>query len=159
VLGGHPVKLTVQFADFIIIVIDASDPEAPAQTAVTEQLLAELKADDKPRIYVFNKIDACTEMPFVPNFDESEGIYACAVSALDGRGLDRLAELLESVVNNGKRRLKLFFPYGREGELNRLYALSAVDDVEYGDEGTTVTLNADRKIAGMFEGFAVTDDE
>lgn len=149
----------VQFADFIIIVIDASDPEAPAQTAVTEQLLAELKADDKPRIYVFNKIDACTEMPFVPNFDEREGIYACAVSALDGRGLDRLAELLESVVNNGKRRLKLFFPYGKEGELNRLYALSAVDDVEYGDEGTTVTLNADRKIAGMFEGFAVTDDE
>ncbi len=149
----------VQFADFIIIVIDASDPEAPAQTAVTEQLLCELKADDKPRIYVFNKIDACTEMPFVPNFDEAEGIYACAVSALDGRGLDRLAELLQTVVRNGKRDVILFFPYGKEGDLNKLYALTSVEETEYGDEGTTVKLCADAKILGMFADYLVADDE
>lgn len=149
----------VQFADFIIIVIDASDPEAPSQTAVTEQLLCDLKADDKPRIYVFNKIDACGEMPFVPGFDEADGIYACAVSALDGRGLDRLAELLQTVVRNGKRNIKLFFPYGKEGELNKLYALTSVEDVEYGDEGTTVKLCADAKISGMFADYLVKDDE
>ncbi|MBQ7011440.1 MAG: GTPase HflX [Clostridia bacterium] len=149
----------VQFADFIIIVIDASDPEAPAQTQVTEQLLCELKADDKPRIYVFNKIDACDEMPFIPSFAETDGIYACAVSALDGRGLDRLAELLLTVVHCGKKNIKLFFPYGSEGELNKLYSLTSVDSVEYGDEGTTVTLCADRKISGMFERFAVKENE
>ncbi len=149
----------VQFSDFIIIVIDASDPEAPAQTAVTEQLLCDLKADDKPRIYVFNKIDACTEMPFVPNFDETDGIYACAVSALDGRGLDKLAELLQTVVRNGKRDVELFFPYGKEGDLNKLYALTSVEDIEYGDEGTTVKLCADAKILGMFAEYVVTDDE
>ncbi len=149
----------VQFADFIIIVIDASDPEASSQTAVTEQLLSELKADDKPRIYVFNKIDACTEMPFVPNFDETDGIYACAVSALDGRGLDRLAELLQIVVRNGKRDVTLFFPYVKEGDLNKLYALTAVEDAEYGDEGTTVRLSADAKVLGMFAEYVVTEDE
>ena len=149
----------VQFADFIIIVIDASDPEAPAQTAVTEQLLCDLKADDKPRIYVFNKIDACAEMPFVPNFDEAEGIYACAVSALDGRGLDTLSELLQTVVKSGKRDITLFFPYGKEGDLNRLYAAASVDSTEYGDTGTTVKLCADSKILGMFADYLVTDDE
>ena len=149
----------VQFADFILIVIDASDPEAEAQTAVTEQLLVDLKADDKPRIYVFNKIDACTEMPFISNFDETEGIYACAVSALDGRGLDRLAELLQTVVRNGKKNIELFFPYGKEGDLNKLYALTSVEDTEYGDLGTTVKLCADAKIVGMFKDYLVTDDE
>jgi len=149
----------VRFADFIIIVIDSSDPEAPAQTLVTEQLLSELKADDKPRIYVFNKIDACSEMPYLPSFDGADGVYACAVSAREGTGLDRLAELLQTVVQSGKRQLTLFFPYGTEGELNKLYSLTSVDNVEYGDEGTTVTLTADSKIAGMFERFTVKDDE
>ena len=149
----------VQFADFIIIVIDASDPEAPAQTAVTEQLLCELKADDKPRIYVFNKIDACTELPFVPNFDETDGIYACAVSALDGRGLDKFAHLLQTVVRNGKKNITLFFPYGKEGDLNKLYALTSVENIEYGDEGTTVKLCADAKLQGMFADYMVADNE
>ena len=73
--------------------------------------------------------------------------------------LERLAELLQTVVQSGKRDLVLFFPYGSEGELNKLYSLTSVDNVEYGDEGTTVTLTADSKIAGMFERFAVKDDE
>ena len=98
-------------------------------------------------------------MPFVPGFDEADGIYACAVSALDGRGLDRLAELLQTVVRNCKRNIKLFFPYGKEGELNKLYALTSVEDVEYGDEGTTVKLCADAKIFGMFADYLVKDDE
>jgi 50S ribosomal subunit-associated GTPase HflX len=98
-------------------------------------------------------------MPFVPNFDEQDGIYACAVSALDGRGLDKLAELLQTVIRNGKRDITLFFPYGKEGELNRLYALTSVENVEYGDEGTTVKLCADAKIYGMFADYMVDDDE
>jgi len=149
----------VKFADFIIIVIDASDPEAQNQTAVTEKLLCELKADDKPRIYVFNKIDACAEPPYVPSTENKDGIYYCAVSALNGTGLDRLSEVLQEVVRNGKRDITLFFPYGKEADLNRLYSVTSVENVEYSDDGTVVKLCADSKIIGMFEEYLAVDDE
>ena len=44
-------------ADAIIVMADASDPEADSQLAVTEKLIEELGAGDKPIIYVYNKCD------------------------------------------------------------------------------------------------------
>jgi len=148
----------VKYADFIIIVIDASDPEASSQTAVTEKLLADLGADSKPRVYVFNKIDLCEERPFIPESGMNDGFYACAVSAVTGEGFGSLTELLQTVAHLGKRKVSLFFPYGSEGYLNKLYGLTSVDSVEYGEEGTTVSLSADSKIIGMFSEFLAVDD-
>ena len=47
----------VCFADAILVVIDASDPESDAQTAVTRRLIEELGAADKPALFVYNKCD------------------------------------------------------------------------------------------------------
>ncbi len=44
-------------ADILMIIVDASDPEYPAQLEVTENLLAELGAGDKPSLIVYNKCD------------------------------------------------------------------------------------------------------
>ena len=45
------------YADIMIMMTDASDPEAPAQLSVTENLLCELGASGKPTLCVFNKCD------------------------------------------------------------------------------------------------------
>lgn len=44
-------------AELLLHVIDASDPGWLRQLEVTDQVLAEIEADDVPRIRVFNKID------------------------------------------------------------------------------------------------------
>ena len=43
------------YADILILLADASDPESAEQIAVTEQTLTELGAGGKPMLYVFNK--------------------------------------------------------------------------------------------------------
>lgn len=44
-------------ADFLLLVLDVSDPQAEAQLEVVLQLLGEIGADHLPRIYIANKFD------------------------------------------------------------------------------------------------------
>lgn len=44
-------------ADFLLLVLDVSDPQAEAQLEVVLQLLREIGADHLPRIYIANKFD------------------------------------------------------------------------------------------------------
>lgn len=53
-------------ADLLIHVIDLADPRYEHKIAVVNEVLANLKADHKPTIYVFNKIDL-----LAPNYDFS----------------------------------------------------------------------------------------
>ncbi|MCQ2208805.1 MAG: GTPase HflX [Paludibacteraceae bacterium] len=53
----------VREADLLIHVVDISHPTFEDQIAVVEKTLQELKAEDKPTILVFNKIDAFTYTP------------------------------------------------------------------------------------------------
>jgi len=48
----------VKYADILLVVVDASDPECIAQVQVTTELLSELGAGDKPTLFAFNKCDA-----------------------------------------------------------------------------------------------------
>jgi GTP-binding protein HflX len=50
-------------ASLLLHVIDASDPGYPRQIAVTDTVLAEIGAQDLPRIRVFNKIDGVGDAP------------------------------------------------------------------------------------------------
>jgi GTP-binding protein HflX len=50
----------VREADLIVHVIDISHPDFEDHIAVVRKTLAEIEADNKPMLYVFNKIDAYT---------------------------------------------------------------------------------------------------
>ena len=53
----------VRFADIVLIVVDASDENAQEKTKVTENILSQLDAGDKPTVYVFNKCDRLEVVP------------------------------------------------------------------------------------------------
>ena len=75
------------------------------------------------------------------------------ISALTGRGLDRLGEQLESLVNAGKKRVKFIIPNASAGALNTLYKNASVEDVDYGAENITVIATVDAKIRGMLSAY------
>jgi GTP-binding protein HflX len=54
----------VREADILIHVIDISHPQYEDHIAVVKQTLHELKADDKPTFYVFNKLDLYEKQTF-----------------------------------------------------------------------------------------------
>ena len=120
----------VMYCDAILIVADASDPEYEAQLAVTEQLIVELGASDKPVIYAFNKCDV-RDAGFVPPAGGRNRSGVC-ISALTGQGMDALAELIDRTANDGKTTETLVIPQSMGSVVSYLYANAAVKSVEYG---------------------------
>ncbi len=161
----HAFKSTLDeavYADVLLIVVDASDPEYKEQLETTEALLAELGAADKPILYVFNKCDRGASQIF-----RSIGTYAknhktVTVSAATGQGMDALLTSIQELLHDGKKQIVFHIPNAEAGALNLLYKNAVVEDVEYGAEGMTVTATVDAKTHGMLRKFDpnwVNEDE
>ncbi len=151
----HAFKSTLDeavYADALMIVIDISDPEYREQAEVTEQLLEELGAAGKPTIYVFNKCDRGAA-EFSTLGRPAEHSHTVMVSAKTGQGIDLLLNALQDVLHEGKRRIRFLIPNSEAGALNTLYQSAAVEEVDYGDAGITVTAVVDAKVHGMLRRF------
>ena len=143
----HAFRSTLEeavYADLLLIVIDASDPEARAQMEVTEQLLESLGAVGKPTLYVFNKCDLGAAQPGMLHGKE----HVAYVSAATGQGIDMMMEKVEEMLHAGKRRVTFFFPNAKQGLISRLYENATVENAEYGADGVTVTAVVDGKTYG-----------
>ena len=138
------------YADILMILIDSSDPEYPTQLSVTERILAELGASDKPTLYVFNKCDRGMVCPPSSVINTDSEHYVC-ISAQKGEGVDELSQLLENIVHEGTSKATFFIPNSEQGALNRLYSDATVESVDYGPEGVTVVAIVDTKIRGMLK--------
>ena len=147
------------YADIILLLLDASDPECLSQLEVTESLLTELGAGGKPTLYVFNKCDrescdAVNLMEVVAKKSLNAHKTVC-ISALTGQGLDALSEALQDTVRVGKRRVTFVIPNAEQGALSRLYAeQAAVESVEYGYEAVTVVATVDDRVYGLLHKYA-----
>ena len=152
----HAFKSTLDeavYADVLMIVVDASDPEYREQLETTEQLLAELGASEKPTLYVFNKCDRGAAEAFRALGTYSENHRAVTVSAHTGQGIDGMLEQLQMLLHEGKRRVVFHIPNAEAGALNQLYRFATVEDVEYGAETMKVTATVDAKTHGMLRKF------
>ena len=138
------------FADILMIVVDASDPEYSSQLEVTEEILSELSAAGKPTVYVFNKCDlSASEIPVLGRDATSDNVVY--ISAKTGQGVDMLISKIESIVLSGKKRTVFKIPHDQQGAVNQLYRLASVESVDYGADGVTVIAMADAKARGMMQ--------
>lgn len=117
----------LRFADLLLHVIDASNPEWRTQAAVVEDLIRELGAEQTPRIEIFNKADI-----YVGDI-KPHGEDIVLLSAKTGEGTDRLLSLLGAKLDNGYHKLFLHIPYGESALLDLLYREAKVEQVHYGD--------------------------
>ena len=146
------------YADIILILIDSSDPEAMSQLEVTENLLKDLGASDKPTIYVYNKCDiADIDLWHLPEgtLSPTKNGSAVAVSAKNGAGIDELVRRLERLVLDGKSDETFIIPNSEQGVVSRLYAAAKVIDIDYGAENVTITATVDHKTRGQFDKYRV----
>jgi len=138
------------YADILMILIDASDEEFPSQLEVTQQLLGELGAVQKPTIYVFNKCDRGMVCPPSAVINTDHENYIC-ISAQNGDGVEELAALLENIVHQGTTKATFFIPNSEQGALSRLYSDATIESIDYGAEGVTVVAIVDAKVRGMLK--------
>ena len=129
----------LSFADVLLHVIDASNPNWREQSEVVESLITQLGADSTPRINVYNKCDLVRD-DVLPRDDRS-----VCISARTGEGTDRLLEMIGSIVDKGKKCVTLNIPYSKTGLLDQLHKDSQIISTEYLDSCITVeaVLNPD----------------
>ena len=117
----------LSYADLLLHVIDASNPEWREQAAVVDQLIMDLGAQETPRIEVFNKCDLWT------GEIRPHGEDIVSVSARTGEGLNDLLEAIGRRLDSGAKRVTIHLPYDKGGMLERLYKEAKVEQVEYGE--------------------------
>ncbi len=138
----------VVFADAILVVVDASDPESMAQIDVTRHLIDELGASDKPVLFVYNKCDrGFASHPTTPT---EQNVY---ISAKTGEGTEELVRRLEELASAGKKEYTFLFPSAKLGMLNLLYENASVLETEYTENGARVRAVCDSKTAGKLASY------
>ena len=60
----------IKEADLLINVVDVSSPHYINNLFVTEDILIKLEADNIPQIILYNKVDECKNIPFIPKENE-----------------------------------------------------------------------------------------
>jgi GTP-binding protein HflX len=146
-------------ADALLILVDASDPEAASQIDVTEALLRDLGAGDKPTLFVFNKCDLGAAVGVSKGRENV--LY---ISAATGQGVDLLLTRIEEILHAGAKRVTFLIPNSKQHLLAQLYRNATVENVEYGNDAVTVTAIVDDRTYGQLRDFdankaEVTDDE
>ena len=117
----------LEYADLLIHVIDASNPEWREQAEVVDGLIRELGAQETPRLEVFNKSDL-----YVGEI-RPHGENIVSISAKTGEGLDQLLKMIADRLDTGARRVELRLPYDQGGWVDTLYREAKVERVEYAD--------------------------
>lgn len=145
-----------KYADILLIVCDATDPELPEHLDVTRETLGSLGVSDKPTLTVLNRCDELPECPETGFIAEGNRIF---ISALTGAGIDLLLGKLDEVAATLRRSCRFLFPYTASGKLDWLYRSAAVQSVEYLPEGISVFASVDRRTAGELSAYITGDVE
>ena len=142
-------------ADLLAHVLDASAPEAQAETMqhAVEQTLEEIGAGERPRLLVLNKVDLLDERgtrraaPAPPRRG--------ARQRRDGRGPGGAGRALRAELAHMLRPVELLVPYADGGSLAELHELAGEVTREDTPEGVRVRALVPARLAERFARFAV----
>lgn len=125
-------------ADVLAHIIDCSNPEYKNQITVVNEVLADIGADNKPEIMVYNKCDKINVEDFAKN--SLDDVF---ISAKQNLGLDKLIELIGEKAPGKKQKISVLIPYSNGSLVNELHNTQKVLSEEYDALGTKLVLLAD----------------
>jgi GTP-binding protein HflX len=135
----------VQRASLILHVSDASSRLSAEQDAQVEIVLKELEAEKKPRLRVMNKIDLLDEEVAQSLFADSlrEDSNTVYVSAVEGTGLDRLLQRIDSLIQEDSvSRVHVRVPQKEGKTLAMLEAKARIHSRKYKDGAVELDVEA-----------------
>jgi len=124
-------------ADLLLHVVDISHPHADERIAAVNTVLAEIGAQDKPTLMVFNKIDRLTNGEAL-DLHRERFANAVAVSAVEGTGTDGLLSELGSLLRPARQFVELRVPHGASDVIARLHAVGQVLECRYGKANASI---------------------
>ena len=124
-----------KYADLLLHVVDASNPQMDQQMHVVYETLRELEASDKPVITAFNKKDRFVG-EYAPRDFQAE--RTAFISAKTGEGVEELLACVEDVLREQKVEIEQIYPYSDAGKIQLIRKYGELEKEEYTQEGIYV---------------------
>jgi GTP-binding protein HflX len=141
----------VQRASLLLHVSDVTSPTASEQQEQVENVLRELESQDKPRLYVMNKVDL---LPVKKRESLRDSDTVIQVSATKGIGLQHLLELIDAkIAEDPVQRVRLRIPQSDGKALALLDAKANVFSREYGDGYVDLDVQAAQSVLRKVKSF------
>ena len=134
-----------KYADYIIHMVDASDPMRDMHMQVVYDTLHDLEADRKKILTLFNK---CDRLEDNHGFHDARAEKCLRISALTGEGLDECREALGEMVKESYILLERIFSYKDVGLLQLIRREGQLLEEEYLAEGIRVKANVPVELYG-----------
>ncbi len=135
-----------KYADMILHVVDASNPQAEQQMLVVYETLAKLGVTDKKIVTLFNKQDQVPEgCEIMRDRKADKTLY---ISAKTGDGLEELKNLLEEMVNEKNVLIERLYDYSEAGRIQIIRRQGQLLEEEYREDGIYVKAYVPMEIYG-----------
>ena len=137
----------LEYADLLLHVIDASDPDREAHIQVVDGLIAKLAKPGTKVLRLYNKAD------LVAAEDIPVGEDVVRISAKQGRGMDALLRAIETALGHSRHHVSLRLPYSMGGTVQTLHDSAKVLSLEYTGEGIEAEAILDPILYGRLRDF------
>lgn len=121
-----------RYANVIIHVVDASNPQMDRQMYTVYETLRTLGVEGKPVITLFNKQDRIEEKQI---WKDIRAVKTLQVSAKTGEGLSTFASVLEEILLGDSILLERIFPYEEAGMIQYIRKYGNLVKEEYKENG------------------------
>ena len=141
----------LEYADVLLHVIDAADPNRADHIAVVDKLIASLAKPGTPVVYCYNKAD------LVSREEIPTGENVIAVSASKGVNMESLLKLIEVTLGHSRHHVVLRLPYALGGQVDTLHSGAKVNTVDYTPEGIEIDAILDDILYGRLRDYVIKE--
>ncbi len=137
----------LEYADLLLHVIDASDPNRQEHIAVVDSLIAKLAKPGTKVLRLYNKADMvdATDIPI--------GEDVVRVSAKKGEGMEALLKAIETALGHSRHHVSLTLPYSMGGMVDTLHSGAQVLSLDYTGEGIVAEVILDPILYGKLRDY------
>ena len=132
----------LEYADLLLHVIDASDPNREEHIQVVDRLIAKLAKEGTQVLRCYNKADLvdATDIPI--------GEDVVRISAKHGYGMEELLGAIERTLGHSRHHITVTIPYSMGGMVETLHNNAQVLATDYTGEGIVVETIVDPILYG-----------
>lgn len=138
----------LQFADILLHVVDASNPNRLEQMQVVYKTLESLGCGETPVLTVFNKMDREIVLP-LPS--DGRAWKTVGISAQTGEGMEEMLGDVETLLKSFRQSMKVLIPYTEGGLISWIHGRCEILFEEHTAEGVALEVYVDEESANRLE--------
>ena len=144
----------LQYADILLHVVDASNPNRTEHMKVVYETLKSLGCENTPVLTMFNKMDNDVELP-LPMDTMARDIVQ--VSAAKGEGMDVLLERIEKLLQSFRKSMTALVPYTEGSLIGWVHGRCEIIREEHTGEGVLLEVYVDEESANRLAKYKVEE--